>query len=278
MDPCCSGENGRAAALSCARVSKFRGGHIVKSSFNWIAALVLCSSLLIAADAKAQPSQPSQPRWSADVSVGWDIGLSGDFLAAGIGTINNVPVVFQSQPFDQVYGNGVVWQVAGGYMLDDVNEIRAQYSYQHVGADVVNLGTAGTNGLVATFADYKASSIEAGARHYFAPQTDRIRPYAGALIGVSIIPEIDGVFASPAAGLARYATDLYDGTAAFTLGINGGGLYAVNERFDVSAQLGFRYNSGLSAIDALKGTGLENVNDKSSRWTMPIMFGLRVKF
>jgi hypothetical protein len=250
----------------------------VKSSFNWIAALVLCSSSFIAVDANAQPSQPSQPRWSADVSVGWDIGLSGDFLAAGIGTLNNVPVVFQSQPFDQVYGNGVVWQVAGGYMLDDFNEIRAQYSYQHVGADVVNLGTAGSTGLVATFADYKASSIEAGARHYFAVPTDRIRPYAGALIGVSIIPEIDGVFASPQAGLARYATDLYDGTAAFTLGVNAGGLYAVNERFDVSAQLGFRYNSGLSAIDALKGTGLENVNDKSSRWTMPIMFGLRVKF
>jgi hypothetical protein len=98
------------------------------------------------------------------------------------------------------------------------------------------------------------------------------------MIGVSIIPEIDGVFASPEAGLARYATDLYDGTAAFTFGVNGGALYEINRRFDLTGQLGFRYNSGLSAIDALKGTGLENVNDKSSRWTMPITFGLRVKF
>ena len=248
----------------------------MKSSFNWIAALVLCSSSLIAADATAQPAPP--PRWSADVAVGWDIGLSGDFLAAGIGTLNNVPVVFQSQSFDQVYGNGVVWQFAGGYMLDDFNEVRAQYSYQRVGADVVNLGTAGSTGLVATFDDYRASSIEAGARHYFAPRTDRIRPYAGALIGVSIISEIDGVFASPPAGIARYATDLYDRTSAVTLGVHGGALYFVNDHFDVSAQLGFRYNSGLSQIDALVGTGLENVNDKSSRWTMPIMFGLRVKF
>ena len=40
----------------------------------------------------------------------------------------------------------------------------------------------------------------------------------------------------------------------------------------------FRYNSGLSKIDALQGTGLENTNDKSGRWTMPITFGIRVKF
>jgi hypothetical protein len=247
----------------------------VKSSISFIAALVLFSSSFIATNAGAQTPES---RWSAEVAVGWDIGLSGDFLAAGIGTLNGVPVVFQSQPFDQVYGNGVLWQFSGGYMLDEFNEVRAQYTYQHVSADVVNLGTAGAFSLVATFADYQASSIEAGARHYFATKNDRWRPYAGALIGVSIISEIDGVLASPQAGLARYATDFYDGTGAFTFGVNGGVLYVVNERFDVTGQLGFRYNSGLSAIDAFAGTGLEDVNDKSSRWTMPITFGLRVKF
>ena len=96
--------------------------------------------------------------------------------------------------------------------------------------------------------------------------------------GVSIISEIDGVLASPQAGLERYVTDLYDGTAAFTFGLNGGVLYSLNERFDLNGQLGLRYNSGLSAIDALAGTGLEDVNDKSARWTMPLTFGVRVKF
>ena len=242
-------------------------------------ALVLALLSFTATAAKAQPPSPSQSLWSAEVNVGWDVGLSGDFLSAGIGTLNNIPVVFQSQPFDEVYGNGVVWQFGVGYMLDDVNEVRAQYSYQRVGADVVNLGTAGTNGLVATFDDYHAHSIEAGARHYLAvPGDTRARPYVGGLIGVSIISEIDGVLASPTAGLARYATDLYDGTAAFTLGVNGGVVYEVNDRFDLNGQIGFRYNSGLSKIDAFVGTGLEDVNDKSGRWTMPIMFGVRVKF
>ena len=248
-------------------------------SCAWILAVTLCASTLMTADANAQTQpQTSQSSWNAEVAVGWDIGLSGDFLAAGIGTLNGVPVVFQSQPFDDVYGNGLMWQFSGGYMMDEINEVRAQVSYEHVSADVVNLGTAGAFGLVGTFDDYDAWSIEAGGRHYFKKRSERLRPYAGAGIGVSIIAEIDGVLASPQAGLARYATDFYDGTAAFMFGINGGALYSLNDRFDVNGQIGFRYNSGLSAIDALQGTGLEDVNDRSSRWTMPITFGLRVKF
>jgi hypothetical protein len=247
----------------------------MKGSIRSLAAVVFCTLACTAADAGAQT--PPSP-WSAEASLGWDIGLSGDLLAAGIGTLNGVPVVFQSQPFDDVYGNGVLLQFSGGYRLDDINELRAQVSYQQVGADVVGLGTAGAFDLFATFDDYHAWSIEAGGRHYFAPSTERWRPYGGASIGVSIISEIDGVLASPQAGLERYVTDLYDGTAAFTFGLNGGVLYSLNDRFDLNGQLGLRYNSGLSAIDNLAGTGLEDVNDKSARWTMPLTFGIRVKF
>jgi hypothetical protein len=247
----------------------------MKSSSMARAAICVCSLVFVPAAASAQTVQP---RWSAEVSLGWDIGISGDFLSAGIGTLNGVPVVFDSQPFDEVYGNGLIWQFGAGYMLDELNEVRAQVSYQGVGADVAELGTAGAFGLVATFDDYSAWSIEAGYRRYFLLAQERLKPFFGATLGVSIISEIDGALASPQAGLERYATDFYDGTAALTLGASGGLLYNLNERLDVTGQLGFRYNSGLAAIDAFEGTGLEDVNDKSSRWTMPITFGLRVKF
>ena len=45
-----------------------------------------------------------------------------------------------------------------------------------------------------------------------------------------------------------------------------------------SRRSALRFNSGLSQIDSLRGTGLESINDKSSRWTMPITFGIRVNF
>jgi hypothetical protein len=238
-------------------------------------ALVLCAFLVTGGVASAQTADSS---WNVEGGVGWDISLSGDFLAAGIGTLNDQATTIRSQSFGDVFGTGVQWQFSGGYMVDEFNEVRGQFSYQRVGSDLIELGTSGGSELVATFDDYKAWSLEAGYRHYFAHRRDRLRPYGGAALGVSIIDEIDGAFAAPQAGITRFATDFYDGTAALTFGVNGGVLYGLNEQIDVNAQVGFRYNSGLSQIDGLVGTGLEDINDKSARWTMPISIGVRFNF
>jgi hypothetical protein len=234
-------------------------------------ALVAC----VAAPAAAQTEDSS---WNAEVSLGWDISLSGDFLAASIGTLNGLPAIIDSQPFGDVFGNGLQFQFSGGYMVDEINEVRAQVSYQRVGADVTALGTVAGTELVGTFDDYKAWTIEAGYRHYFAKRREKVRPYAGGTVGVAIIAEIDGAFAAPEAGITRLATDFYDGTAAFSMGFNGGVLYALNEQLDLNAQVGFRWNSGLSQVDAFRDTGLEGINDKSARWTMPFLLGVRARF
>jgi hypothetical protein len=210
--------------------------------------------------------------------VGWDVNVSGAFLAAGIGTLEGQATVINSQSFGDVYGTGVQWSFSGGYMIDEINEFRGQLSVQRVGSDIVDLGTANGTQLVATFDDYKAWTIEGAYRHYFATRDVRLRPYGGGSIGVAIINEIDGAFAAPQAGITRLATDFYDGTAAFSFGVNGGVLYGLTKRLDLNAQMGLRFNSGLSHIDSLVGTGLENINDKSSRWTLPISVGIRVNF
>jgi hypothetical protein len=238
-------------------------------------ALMLSALVLTAARASAQNGQSS---WNAEVSVGWDINLSGAFLAAGIGTLEQSAAVINAQSFGDVYGTGVLWQFSGGYMVDEINEVRAQLSYQRAGSDIVALGTANGTDLVATFDDYKSWTIEAGYRHFFATRDVRLRPYGGATTGVAIIDEIDAVFAAPQGGITRSATDFYDGTAALSFGVNGGLLYALNNRCDFHAQIGLRFNSGLSQIDSVRGTGLEGINDKSARWTLPISLGIRVNF
>jgi hypothetical protein len=237
--------------------------------------LVFGAFVFTAGHASAQTAQSS---WNAEASVGWDVNVSGAFLAAGIGTLDHNATVITAQSFGDVYGTGVLWQVSGGYMIDEINEVRGQLSLQRAGSDIVSLGTANGTDLVATFDDYKAWTVEAGYRHFFAPRDVRLRPYGGATIGVAIIDEIDGVFAAPQGGITRLATDFYDGTAAFSFGVNGGALYGLNDRYDLYAQIGLRFNSGLSQIDTLRGTGLEDINDKSSRWTMPISIGIRVNF
>ena len=236
---------------------------------------MLVVALGVAAPVTAQTNDSS---WNVEGAIGWGIGLSGDFLAASIGTLEGLPTVIQAQSFGDVFGNGMQLQFSAGYMVDEINEVRAQFSFQSVGADVTPLGTIGGTDLVGTFDDYKAWTIEAAYRHYFAKRRERLRPYGGGTFGVAIISEIDGAFAAPQAGITRLATDFYDGTAALSLGFNGGVLYALTERLDLNGQVGFRYNSGLSKVDAFQGTGLEDINDKSSRWTMPISVGLRYNF
>ena len=74
------------------------------------------------------------------------------------------------------------------------------------------------------------------------------------------------------------ANDFYDQTAAFTFGANGGVMVQTGARVGVYAQLGLRWVSGMSQIDDLASTGLGNINDKSSRWTLPFIVGLRFAF
>jgi len=246
--------------------------------FAAIGCQALCVSACLALATTAH-AQPSSSRWNVEGGIGWDVNLSGEFLNEAIGSLSGVPVVIDSTTYGDVFGTGFQWQIGVGYALDDKNEVRGGFTFQNVGSDVVTIGTAGTSDLVATFEDYTVWSLDFGYRRYFNElQQRRIRPFAGISLGIADIPRIDGVFAAPAAGLVGVNTDLYDGTAAFTFGINGGVVAPVSPKLDVTAQIGFRHVSGLSEIDDLVGTGLERLNDESGRWTMPILFGVRYKF
>src|SRR5262245_40038204 len=143
----------------------------------------------------ATPAHAQDSKWNIEGSVGWDIGLSGDFLAAGIGSINNVPVVIQTQSFGAVYGTGIQWQIGAGYALDDKTEVRGDFNFQRSGADAVLIGKAGTSDLFGTFQDYEVWSLEAGYRRYF-ERRDKLRPYAGVTAGIADLPRISGVLAA----------------------------------------------------------------------------------
>ena len=111
-----------------------------------------------------------------------------------------------------------------------------------------------------------------------------IRGYGEATIGLAFIGETDVLLSAPAVNFTADASDFYDRTAAFTFGVNVGALFDFRERsasvpeIGVFAQLGLRYVSGMSDVDAFVGTGLESINDSSSRWALPFTVGVRVRF
>ena len=83
---------------------------------------------------------------------------------------------------------------------------------------------------------------------------------------------------APAANLFRDATDFYDQTAAFTFGGNAGVLFQTSPQVGIFAQVGLRWTTGMSEIDDLEDTTLQTINDKSARWTLPFLIGVRVRF
>jgi hypothetical protein len=97
-------------------------------------------------------------------------------------------------------------------------------------------------------------------------------------VGIGFIDETDVVLVAPQANLAKVATDFYDRTAAFGFGGNFGVLWQLSPQVGMYGQIGLKWMSGMSTVDGLVGTGLENINDKSSRWTLPTVVGVRARF
>jgi hypothetical protein len=248
-----------------------------------VAGAMVALALGAAAPAAAQPAQPysagpgDASRWSVDVGLGLDNSISGNINSSGIGTINNQAVVILKNSYENVYGTGLHFRFGGGYMIDDVSEVRVTFTFQSLDADLTPLGDIGTSRLYGQYADYQSFGMDVGFRRYV-DVTPALRAYGEGTIGLAFIDETDVVLVAPAANLSGNATDFYDKTAAFTLGGNAGVLFQVADKVGVYGQIGLRYVTGMSAVDGLAGTGLETINDKSARWTVPVIAGVRVRF
>ena len=242
---------------------------------KWIAAFILIA-MPVTARAQ-QPAYVADTPWSVEFGIGWDNSISGNINSSAIGTLNNQAVVITKNSYEDVYGTGLHMRFGGGYLLDDVTEVRGTFTLQSLDADLTPMGDIGVSRLYAQYADYQSFGLDVGLRRYL-DVTDGVRAYGEGTIGLAFIDETDVILVAPAANLAGNATDFYDKTAAFTLGANAGVMVRAGSRLDVFAQLGLRWVSGMSAVDNLEGTGLDTINDKSGRWTMPFLTGVRVRF
>jgi hypothetical protein len=229
----------------------------------------------IASTAHAQPV--SQYRWSVEFGMGFDNSISGNINSSGVGTINGQAVVITKNRYEDVYGTGLHVRFGAGYMLDDEIEVRGTFTLQSLDADLARMGDIGPHNLYGQYQDYQSFGLDVGLRRY-ATVTQDVRAYGEGTIGLAFVDETDVVLIAPGANLAGDATDFYDRTAAFALGGNAGLLWQLGDRLGVFGQLGIRYVTGMSEVDGLVGTGLEEINDSSARWTVPFLVGVRAQF
>lgn len=243
---------------------------------SFFCAALAAVALSVTSIAEAQSSATDYP-WSIDFGIGFDNSISGNINSSGIGRINNQAVVILKNTYEDVYGTGLHFRAGGGYMLDEVTEVRAAFSFQSLDADLTPMGDIGVSKLYGQYQDYQSLSLDVGMRRYAEVATD-LRAYGEATLGIAFVDETDVVLVAPQVNLTKDATDFYDRTAAFALGGNLGLLYQVAPQFGVFGQVGLRYVTGMSEVDGLAGTGLETINDKSARWTFPFLVGVRARF
>ena len=232
--------------------------------------------LIAAPAAQAQPSVLDY-RWSFDVGLGWDNSLSGNINSGAIGNLDGQVAVVTPNSYADVYGTGFHLRFGGGYLIDEISEVRATFTYQSLSADLTSMGEIGDSTLYGQYDKYKSFGLDVGFRRYF-DSGRSWRPFIEGTFGLGFITEIDVVLSAPSANLTERATDFYDRTAAFALGGNAGVVWQLSDHFGAFGQIGLRWMSGLSEIDDLAGTGLETINDDSSRWTLPVVVGMRVRF
>ena len=210
--------------------------------------------------------------------MGWDNGITGNINSSGIGSINNQVVVITRNSYNDVYGAGLHLRFGGGYLFKPNTEARVTFTFQSLDADyVVRMGDYGASNLYAQYSDYQTFGIDFGLRRY-GDISPKLRAYGEGTIGLGFVDKIDATLVAPGANLVGQANDLYDQTTAFTFGVNVGVLIQSNPRMGFFAQMGVRRVSGLSEVDDLVGTGLDSINDKSQRWTLPIIGGIQFRF
>jgi hypothetical protein len=238
-------------------------------------ATMVVAALSVTSTAQAQ--QPPAYKWNVEFGIGWDNSISGNINSSAIGSLNNQTVVILKNRYEDVYGTGLHLRFGGGYSYNESTEARVTFTFQSLDADLTTMGDYGASRLYGQYSDYQSFGLDVGMRRYGRTNSN-VRPYAEGTIGIGFVDKTDVVLVAPQANFTLDATDFYDQTAAFTLGGNVGVLWNVSPRMGVFSQIGIRYVGGMSEVDDLQGTGLETINDKSARWTMPFLVGVRGRF
>jgi len=224
-------------------------------------------------------------RLTVSALAGWDNQYSGKMIKEATGqTTGGVPIHLDETTFDEVYGRMTLFKIGVGYRTTPRTEgvFNFVWSSSDAKDTATQIGTAGANAqipLAVNFTAYKYWGIEGGQRWFFT--RTRFTPFVGYLVGVNRHQDIRGTFvnvpANATPGLAAQDGKFFEKSWALSLGPTGGFLIGVGP-IELMAEVQARYIGGLSDVDWLVEEGLRDVNSDSSRWSLPLLFGVRIRF
>ena len=233
----------------------------------------------------ATTDESVKDRLTVSVLFGVDNQFSGTMIKAAAGqTVGGAPINLDETTYDEVYGRIGMWKVGVGYRTTPRTEGVLNFVWSSSESDetATPVGTVGPGGqvpLTVNFTEYQYWGIEGGQRWFFA--RTRFTPFAGYLVGINRHQDIHGTFVGVPAnltpGLAAQDGKFFEKSWAFSFGPTGGFLIGIGP-IELMAETQFRFMGGLSDVDWLVEEGLRDVNSESSRWSIPILVGARIRF
>ena len=238
-----------------------------------IAGVVMALTMPHPAEAQGTPASP----WAVTFSAGTAPSAGGTYHEGGAGTVLALPTDVQERKWSDIYDGGFTMRAGIGYTLGSGIEMTGSYVFTRQGSEELSVGTVAGLDLRSQFADYRDWGLEGGLRWHFSPEA-AIAPYVGVAAGFRRIDVMPATFSVPAAGVVLADTPFYDNSTVPVIGGDFGVRFAIAPRVLLGVEAGLRWTGDLAEVEGLAGTGLENLNDSSSRWTLPVLGTLTVRF
>jgi hypothetical protein len=232
-------------------------------------------TLVVASSAAAQGG--TDARWSVSFSAGTAPSVSGSYHESGAGTVLNLPTQVEERDYSDIYNGGFAMKLGLGYAVSPKAEVIGSFTLARADAEEVSVGNVAGFDLRSQFAHYRDWGLEGGIRWHFAPGA-AVNPYIAGVVGARWVDAMPATLSVPAAGVVLRDVPFYEDSVVPTFGGDFGVQFRVAPAVRLGVEAGLRWTGDLSDLEGLAGTGLENVNDSSSRWTLPIMGTVTFKF
>jgi hypothetical protein len=251
-------------------------------------------SLIFAFGASPVLADSTSP-WSFGGSVGYDLPVSGDVMAAGtsnslvLSTLNSNftgtgTIQLRGTDFKDAYDPAIRGTIEVRYAMSELSEFFGAFSYTRADGKKANIGcltNAGTcsGTLTGQFADYKQMGVELGYRQWMnlAMLGDSVRPYFAVRGGVLKTDAIHTFIQAPTGDVAHWR--LYDESYSYMIGADVGATVAISTNAEIGGEVGIRYQTALKEIDADFGAiGLGKTNGSSERFSVPVSVRLNAAF
>lgn len=222
-------------------------------------------------------------QWNIEGAVGTEFIVGGDALTTHQHSAPGVTSTKQSM--NDVYDNGMRYELGGSYALNPNRKITLMGHYANAEGNDVTVGTYGGSSLTGTMSDYERYGIEAGLRQYFnptpAPIFKSVRPYVEAKVGATKVEDITLDNAMYGGAVENGGTiGLYEGgwvpSAAGMVGLEA----PVFKRATLGLETGIRY-TGQPENDTTyfnSAHPLAGVNRDAKSFTVPVMLRGRYRF